>query len=374
MLVTSSLRQNNWLRIHYLFRRTKNVLFENISKRSYVGFQCSIDDKKQIHHEFLNALPSSGDIDGYDTVVKVDYSTMNYKDALAVMGIRSVMRTNPLIPGIDLAGTVLETSSQDIQVGDKVILTGWGSGETHNGGLQTIARVKSDHLIPLPSSMDTYTAMSVGTAGYTAMLCKMALEERKEEKIKSNAEKQVVVTGSCGGVGSIAILLMSRAGYHVSAITGRPESEKEFLYNLGAKQILDRSIPYSSDPTKPLSKEKWDAAIDTTGSTVLANLLTEMKYGGSIAACGLAAGMDLTTTVAPFILRNVSLLGIDSVKSSRSKRIDAWSRLATELQDVDMDQLGIVTKIHLNDVVDTAKTILAGKIRGRTVVDLKNID
>jgi acrylyl-CoA reductase (NADPH) len=296
-----------------------------------------------------------------DVLVRVAHSTVNYKDGLAVTGKGPIIRQFPMIPGIDLAGTVEESSSPEFAPGDKVVLNGYGVGERHQGGFAQYARINSEWLIPLPASLGTEQAMAIGTAGYTAMLCVMALEHNGITPDKG----PILVTGANGGVGSVAITLLSGLGYQVIASTGRVQ-ESGYLTSLGATQILDRSE--LSGPGKPLGKERWAGAVDSVGSQTLANVLAQTAYGGTVAACGLAQGMDLPATVAPFILRGVTLSGIDSVMAPRAKRVIAWDRLAREM---DLARLAeISSMIGLDDVPEAAEAILAGKIRGRVVVDV----
>jgi acrylyl-CoA reductase (NADPH) len=294
-----------------------------------------------------------------DVEVAVAYSTLNYKDALAITGASPVVRSFPMVPGIDFAGVVTASTHADYKPGDRVILNGWGVGEKHWGGLSQRARVPGDWLVPLPEGISLRQAMAIGTAGYTAMLCIDALERYG---LTPDAG-EIAVSGAAGGVGSIATILLAARGYSVAAITGRP-TEADYLRELGAATIVDRSE--LSGKVRPLAKERWAGAIDVAGSTILANLLASIRYGGAVAACGLAAGMDLPATVAPFILRGVSLLGIDSVMAPRSKRLAAWAGLA---RDLDMDRLAKMTnEIALADVIGTAPDFLAGKVRGRIVV------
>lgn len=296
-----------------------------------------------------------------DVTVAVEATTVNYKDGLAITGLAPVVRRWPLIPGIDLAGTVISSEHPDWKAGDKVILNGWGVGETHHGAYAGRARLKGDWLVRLPSSLSPRDAMAVGTAGYTAMLCVMALERHGIEP----ARGPLIVTGAAGGVGSVAISLLSRLGHHVIASTGRT-SEADYLKELGAAEILDRAE--LSGPAKPLGKERWAGGIDAVGSHTLANVLSMTSYGGAVAACGLAGGMDLPTSVAPFILRGVCLLGIDSVMAPRALREEAWRRLAEEL---DHDKLAALsTTIGFDDIPAAARDIVEGKIRGRVVVEM----
>ena len=294
-----------------------------------------------------------------DVTVRVTHSTLNYKDGLALTGKAPVVRRFPMIPGIDFAGVVETSSHPEFKPGDKVVLNGWGTGETHLGAYAERARVKGDWLIPLPQGLAPEQAMAIGTAGYTAMLAVLALEKHGLRPDRGPA----VVTGAAGGVGSVAIALLASAGWHVIASTGRPQ-EADYLKGLGASETIERAELGAAG--KPLAKERWAAGIDSVGSTTLANLLSMTKYGGAIAACGLAGGMDLPTSVAPFILRGVSLLGIDSVMAPKRLRLEAWGRLA---RDLDRDKLAaMTTTIPLDRVIDAGKDILAGKTRGRVVV------
>jgi acrylyl-CoA reductase (NADPH) len=296
-----------------------------------------------------------------DVTVAVEWSTLNYKDGLALTGKAPVVRRFPMIAGIDLAGHVLSSSHPKWQAGDKVVLNGWGLGETHLGAYAEKARVKGDWLVRLPDGMTARDAMAVGTAGYTAMLSVLALEQHG----LTPKDGPVVVTGAAGGVGSVAIALLSKLGFHVIASTGRT-SEEGYLKSLGAAEVIDRH-ELSGTP-KPLAKERWAGGIDSVGSTTLANLLSMTKYGGAIAACGLAGGMDLPTSVAPFILRGVCLLGIDSVMCPLPKREVAWQRLA---RDLDRTKLSEIThEIALDQVFDLAPQILGGQVRGRVVVKI----
>jgi acrylyl-CoA reductase (NADPH) len=296
-----------------------------------------------------------------DVTVRVEYSALNYKDGLAVTGKAPVVRRFPMIAGVDLAGTVERSSHPQWKVGDKVICTGWGMGETHLGAYAEKARVKGDWLVRLPESMSTREAMAIGTAGFTAGLAVLALEKHG----LTPKDGPVVVTGAAGGVGSVATALLSKLGYHVIASTGRM-SEAGYLRGLGAAEVIDRGE--LSGPAKPLAKERWAGGVDSVGSTTLANVLSMTKYRGAITACGLAAGMDLPTSVAPFILRGVCLLGIDSVMCSIELRKTAWSRLAS---DLDRGKLTDIThEIGLDQVVDAAAKILAGQVRGRIVVKI----
>ena len=295
-----------------------------------------------------------------NVTVRVTHSTLNYKDGLALTGRAPVVRRFPMIPGIDFAGIVEASDSPEFKPDDPVVLTGWGVGETHLGGYAERARVQADWLVPLPEGLTAAEAMAIGTAGFTAMLAVLALERHG----LAPAAGPAVVTGAAGGVGSVAITLLAKAGWSVIAATGRRETEGGYLRDLGASEIIDR-VELSS-PGRPLGKERWAAGVDSVGSHTLANLLSMTKYGGGVAACGLAQGMDLPASVAPFILRGVSLLGIDSVMCPRARRTEAWSRLA---RDLDRDKLREMTRtIGLDEAVAEGERILAGGVRGRTVV------
>ena len=296
-----------------------------------------------------------------DVTVRVEWSTLNYKDGLAVTGRAPVVRRFPMIAGIDLAGTVEQSSHPQWKAGDKVICTGWGMGETQLGAYAEKARVKGDWLVRVPDGMSTREAMAIGTAGFTAMLAVLALEKHG----LTPKDGPVVVSGAAGGVGSVASAVLSKLGYHVIASTGRM-SEAGYLRDLGAAEVIDRSE--LSGPAKPLAKERWAGGIDSVGSTTLANVLSMTKYAGAVAACGLAAGMDLPSSVAPFILRGVCLLGIDSVMCPIELRKAAWSRLAS---DLDRGKLTEIThEIGLDQVIDAGVKILAGQVRGRIVVKI----
>ncbi|TPK43267.1 oxidoreductase [Mesorhizobium sp. B2-5-4] len=296
-----------------------------------------------------------------DVTIAVEATTVNYKDGLAISGKAPVIRRWPLVPGIDLAGTVISSSNPDWRKGDKVILNGWGVGETHFGAYAGRARVKGDWLVPLPEGMSAHDAMAVGTAGYTAMLCLMALERHGILPDRG----PVVVTGAAGGVGSVAVSILSSLGYHVIASTGR-NAESPYLINLGAAEVISRDE--LNQPAKPLAKERWAGGIDSVGSHTLANVLSMTSYGGAVAACGLAGGMDLPSSVAPFILRGVSLLGIDSVAAPKAVRLEAWRRIGA---DLDVDKLAsLSTTIGFDGIIGAAHDIVDGKIRGRVVVDM----
>jgi acrylyl-CoA reductase (NADPH) len=294
-----------------------------------------------------------------DVTVRVEWSTVNYKDGLAVTGKAPVVRRFPMIAGIDFAGTVESSSHPNWRDGDKVILNGWGLGETHLGAYAQKARVKGDWLVRLPSNMSARDAMAIGTAGYTAMLCVLALERAGV----TPARGPVVVTGAAGGVGSVAIALLAKLGYAVTASTGRP-AEAPYLKELGATEVIERKE--LAGAPRPLAKERWAGGIDTVGSTTLANVLSMIRYGGTVAACGLAGGMDLPATVAPFILRGVTLAGIDSVMCPLPLRQEAWRRLEA---DLDRSKIAAMTsEIGLGDVIEAGRRIVEGQVRGRIVV------
>jgi acrylyl-CoA reductase (NADPH) len=296
-----------------------------------------------------------------DVTVRIEWSTLNYKDALAITGSSPVVRSFPMVPGIDFAGVVESDGHPAWKPGDRVILNGYGVGEKHWGGLAQRARVSGDWLVRMPAPLTSRDAMAVGTAGYTAMLCVLALERHGV----TPDQGKVLVTGAAGGVGSVAIMLLAKRGYRVIASTGRP-SESAYLHELGADEIIDRAE--LSGPGKPLAKERWVAAIDAVGSHTLANACAGTAYGGIVAACGLAQGMDFPATVAPFILRAVTLAGIDSVMAPRARRLDAWQRIA---QDLDTTRLAsMVKEIGLGEAIAAASDVLAGKVRGRLVVDV----
>ena len=296
-----------------------------------------------------------------DVTVRVTHSTVNYKDGLAITGKSPVVRRFPMIPGIDFAGVVESSSNSEFKPGDEVVLNGWGVGETHFGGYSQKARVKGDWLVPLHKGFTAAQSMAVGTAGYTAALAVLALEKQGMTPDRG----PVLVTGAAGGVGSIAISLLAAAGWRVIASTGRAD-EADFLKHLGASEIIDRAE--LSAPGKPLGKERWAAAVDSVGSHTLANVLAQTSYEGAVAACGLAQGMDLPTSVAPFILRGVCLLGIDSVTKPKSVRLQAWERLARDLDRTKLAELS--TTIGFYKVMDTAAEILQGKVRGRVIVEI----
>jgi acrylyl-CoA reductase (NADPH) len=325
---------------------------------SFKGLQLTKGDKGTV--AAWTDLTDADLMDG-DVTVRVSHSTLNYKDGLAVTGKAPVVRRWPMIPGIDFAGTVEASSNPAYKPGDGVILNGWGTGETHLGGYAQKARVKGDWLVPLPSAFTPAQAMAIGTAGYTAMLCVMALERNGITPDRG----PVVVTGAAGGVGSVAIAILAKLGYTVIASTGRA-AEADYLKSLGASEIIDRA-ELSGTP-RPLNKERWAGAVDTVGSTTLANVISMTKYDGCVAACGLAQGMDLPGSVAPFILRGVTLAGVDSVMAPRARRLEAWSRLARDLDTSKLDAMTVTRPIA--DVTTLAPAILEGKVRGRLVFEI----
>ena len=304
---------------------------------------------------------SDADLMEGDVTVAVEWTTVNYKDGLAITGKAPVVRRFPLIPGIDFAGTVVASDNPGWKPGDKVVLNGWGVGETHHGAYAGRARVKGDWLVPLPERLSGRDAMAIGTAGYTAMLSVMALERHGLTPERG----PVVVTGAAGGVGSVAIALLSKLGYTVVASTGRLD-ETGYLRELGASEIIDRA--QLSGPAKPVGRERWAGGIDAVGSHTLANVLSMTSYGGAVAACGLAQGMDLPASVAPFILRGVSLLGIDSVMAPKALRLEAWKRLAADLDLAKLHRL--TTEIGFDDIPHVAAELIEGRIRGRVVASV----
>ena len=298
-----------------------------------------------------------------DVLVEVDYSTLNYKDGLVLKGLGRLVRSYPHIPGVDFAGTVADSSHADFKPGDRVVLNGWRVGELHWGGYAQKARVKGDWLVKLPSGLTSRQAMAIGTAGYTSMLSVMALEAHGIEP----ASGPILVTGAAGGVGSVAVAILAKLGYRVAAVTGRPEA-KAYLTDLGASEIVPRD-ELAEPPSRPLDKERWAGCIDAVGGTMLARVLSQMAYRGSVAAVGLAGGNELNTTVIPFLLRGVNLLGIDSVMCPKPQRETAWQRLA---KDLPLDKLTeMEVDATLADLPSLAGDILQGKVRGRVVVDLK---
>lgn len=297
-----------------------------------------------------------------DVLVDVDYSSLNYKDGLAITGKGRIVRQFPMVPGIDLTGTVTESSDERYQAGDRVVLTGWGVGEGHWGGMAEKARLKADWLVPLPASLNGKQAMMVGTAGLTAMLCVQALVDAGVKP----GSGEVLVTGASGGVGSVAVTLLAQLGYQVAAVTGRAEANGELLTQLGAARIIERSE--FEEPARPLEKQVWAGAIDTVGSKVLAKVLAQMDYNSAVAACGLAGGFDLPTTVMPFILRNVRLQGVDSVACPFEKRQQAWQRLTELLPASYYEQA--CREVDLEGVKECAEAIANGQITGRVVIKL----
>lgn len=319
-----------------------------------------IEKDEQGYRARLTSL-STDQLPAGDVLVSVKYSTLNYKDGLAITGKGPVVRSFPMVPGIDLVGTVDESSHPSFKSGDTVLLNGCGVGEKHWGGLAQKARLNGDWLIPLPAGLTPWQSMAVGTAGYTAMLSIIALEKNGV----TPAGGKVLVTGANGGVGHFSIAFLTRLGYQVVASTGRLE-ESAHLQQLGAVEVIDRSV--LSEPGRPLAKEQWAAAIDSVGSHTLANVCAGLQYGGTVAACGLAQGMDLPATVAPFILRGVTLAGVDSVQRPREDRIAAWQRLSSLVDDELVNSIS--REIALGQVIATANELIAGKVRGRVVVDV----
>ena len=311
----------------------------------------TVSDIKQLHND---------DLPDGDVLLAVDYSSLNYKDGLAITGKGKIVRQWPMVPGIDLAGTVLESSSPDYSSGDSVILTGWSVGEKYWGGYSQRQKVQSKWLVPMPSGLDSRQAMAIGTAGFTAMLCVMALEEAG---VKPDSGT-VVVTGASGGVGSISVAILAKLGYTVAAVSGKPEADA-YLKELGASEILGREE--MNQPPRPLEGQRWAGAIDSVGSTVLARVLAETQYGGCVAACGLAGGADLPSSVMPFILRNVRLQGVDSVMCPVERRKIAWRRLADDLPAKALGEIGQVAS--LEELPALAESITLGGIRGRVIVD-----
>ncbi len=297
-----------------------------------------------------------------DVTVDIEYSTMNYKDGLAITGKSPVVRNFPMVAGIDFAGTVSASQTEHFKVGDRVLLNGWGVGEVHWGGLAQKARVSSSWLMPIPSGLSAREAMAIGTAGYTAMLCVQALEEQGV----TPDQGEILVSGAAGGVGSVAVFLLAKRGYQVVASTGRVSEESDYLKSLGAIEVIDRST--LSEAGRPLARERWAGAVDVAGSHTLANICASTRYGGVVTACGLAQGLDFPASVAPFILRGIRLIGVDSVQCPMSRREKAWQALANEW---DGEKLAsVVQEIPLSEVIDQAERLLAGQVRGRIVVDV----
>ena len=327
--------------------------------QSFKAYQITKDDNGQ--HVQLKEL-TENDLPESEVLVRIEYSTVNYKDGLAMTGTVPVVRKFPMIPGVDFSGVVVESTNADFIPGDNVILNGFGVGEIHCGGFSEFANVKSDWLIHRPEKITSRQAMAVGTAGYTAMLCVMALEQHGIRP----EDGRIVVTGAAGGVGSVAVMILHKLGFNVVAVTGRI-SESIFLTDLGATEIIERDL--FSKKAAPLAKEEWAGAIDVAGGNTLANVISQIKYGGAVAACGLADSMELATSVAPFILRGVHLIGIDSVMAPMQKRKLAWQRIADELDVVKLE--GLSREIGLKDIPDIAEKILKGEVRGRTIVKIK---
>ncbi len=328
------------------------------------SFKAYVVDKPDGKYTVTVKSLTEADLMEGDVTVKVLNSTVNYKDGLAMTGKAPVVRKFPMIPGIDLSGIVTASQSPDFKPGDAVVLTGCGVGETHFGAYAGMARLKSEWLVPLPKTLTPAQAMAIGTAGFTAMQCVMALERHGLTPERG----PVVVTGAAGGVGSVAVAILSGLGWHVIASTGRP-AEAEYLKGLGAAEVIDRA-ELSGTP-RAMGKERWAAAVDTVGSATLANVISMTQYGGAVAACGLAGGMDLPTSVAPFILRNVALLGVDSVGCARNLRLEVWRRLAT---DLDLGKLDAMTSvIGFDDLPATGAAILDGKVKGRIVVNIAGV-
>ncbi|MGE8588044.1 MDR family oxidoreductase [Alcaligenes sp. WGS1538] len=320
-----------------------------------------IDKPDGAYQASLQTLDESALPEG-DVSVRIDYSTLNFKDGLAMTGKSPVVRQFPMVPGIDFAGAVTASTHPDFREGQKVVLNGWGVGETHWGGLAQQARVKGDWLIPLPEAFSTRDAMMIGTAGYTAALCVRALQRQGV----TPDQGPVLVTGAAGGVGSVSVALLHALGYTVMASTGRPR-EEGYLKSLGASEIIDRQT--LSEPGKPLGKERWAGAIDSVGSHTLANVCAGTRYRGAVAACGLAQGMDFPATVAPFILRGVQLIGVDSVHCPKPERLAAWDLLARHLSREALARIGATT-IPLAQAIEQAGQLLEGRVRGRIVVDV----
>ncbi len=331
---------------------TFKAIICNKTESAYTAEIQTVDDQ---------SLVTTGD---KDVLVKVAYSTINFKDGLAITGRSPIIRKFPMAPGIDFVGTVEESQDPLFKKGDPVVLTGWGVGETHPGGLAQYAKVKGDWLVAKPAGLTMKQTMAVGTAGYTAMLCVLAIEKHGTKP----SDGEVLVTGAAGGVGSIAVAVLAKLGYTVVASTGRV-NESDYLKSIGAKEIMDRKE--LAAPGKPLGKERWAAVVDTVGSHTLANACATTRWDGAVAACGLAQGMDFPATVAPFILRGVTLYGINSVSTPRPKREAVWQRLATDLS---LEKLDAMTQeISLSRAISIAPEILAGQVRGRLVVDVNTI-
>lgn len=325
-------------------------------------FRALVADRTDAGHVAEIRTVSLDSLSAGNVVVDVAWSTLNYKDGLAVTGKGKICERFPMVCGIDLAGTVVSSEDKAFEPGDKVVVNGYGLSQSHDGGYAEMARVRSDMLVKLPAGIDPRQAMAIGTAGYTAMLCVLALERNGV----APGDGEILVTGAAGGVGSVAVAILARLGYQVTASTGRAETHA-YLRDLGATGFVDRAE--LSAAGKPFQKPRWAGVVDTVGSTTLANALAQTNYGGAVAACGLAGGSDLPTTVLPFILRGVTLAGVDSVMAPMAARQEAWSRLASDLPK---DKLEAMTEVvPLSRVIDLAPDILAGKVRGRVVVDVK---
>jgi len=325
------------------------------------SFAAYLATKTKEGQSIIKTELTEADLMAGDVTVKVEYSALNYKDGLAMTNSAPIIRRYPLIPGIDLSGTVVESTSDRFNSGERVVLNGFGVGESHSGGFAGLARVNSDWLLHLPDNISTRQAMAIGTAGYTAMLCILALEQHGIAPGDGN----ILVTGAAGGVGSVAVSILNKLGFPVTAVTGRLQ-ETDYLKSLGASEIIDRKS--FADKAKPLAKELWAGAVDVAGGNTLANVLSQIKRGGAVATCGLADSMDLPSSVAPFILRGVTLYGIDSVMCPMQKRLTAWQRLDT---DLDKDLLeSLTTEISFDELPDASSAILKGQIRGRTVVKI----
>ncbi len=320
-----------------------------------------IDKDDEGYRATLTEVEEVGLPDG-DVTVRVEYSTLNYKDSLAITGSSPIVRSFPMVPGVDLAGTVTESSHAGFAPGDRVVLNGWGVGESHWGGFAERARVDGNWLVLLPEQLTTRQAAGIGTAGYTAMLCVLRLEELGV----APGAGPIVVTGAAGGVGSVAVTLLAGFGYEVVASTGRT-AEAGYLQSLGAAEVIDRTE--LSEPGRPLGKQRWAGAVDTVGSHTLANVCATTRYGGVVTACGLAQGHDLPATVMPFILRGVTLAGVDSVNCPMPRRLEAWERLTADLRPEHLEMM--TSEIGLSQVIDMAAEQLAGRVRGRLVVDVQ---
>jgi acrylyl-CoA reductase (NADPH) len=324
-------------------------------------FKALVADKTDAGYSSEIRQITLDDLSAGDVVVDVAYSTLNYKDGLAVTGKGKICESFPMVCGIDFSGTVASTDNADFKPGDKVVVNGYGLSQSHSGGYAEKARVRADMLVKLPDGIDLKQAMAIGTAGYTAMLCVLALE--KNDVTPKDGE--ILVTGAAGGVGSVAVAILAKLGYKVVASTGRAETH-DYLRGLGAAEMIDRNT--LSEAGKPFQKPRWAGVVDTVGSTTLANALAQTNYGGAIAACGLAGGPDLPTTVLPFILRGVTLAGIDSVFAPMAARQEAWNRMATDLPKDKLDNMA--EEVPLAKVLELAPQILAGQVRGRVIVDI----